>query len=871
MKSKFLIYILPAMLLSVMFYGYSTYMDNPKNDNAPGIIDNVNFNDNIISGKPSNPNTTYTNLSNLKTANTISGEYQTDTIAPAGFPFPQLFNWNYSTIPNVSAGSVGAIKLNNKFIVNRWNNASYYRFNANGTGGGPGTFADSNSAYNAGAGAIRDMTIAPDGSGSTYLWGGSAGTTLFKLDSLGNRISSYLHTGAGYRAIAYDKNRKGFWSCNFNDNIVCRDTLGNVIKTITATTITGKYGMGFDSATVADSAYLWVWRQINTSQNALTKVNINSGLVSAEYVFTNSAVSVGLAGGAEVLVSGSTVSLYLNFQNQAVIGYDIKNPVSLLTNDVGTFSVNTPVSAALPSAPIIPAATIRNYGSVTQSFNVQMTISPGGYTSTKPVTSLTSLSNVNVSFDPFTPTIAGNYTVTVTTLLAGDLNASNNSLVKNLAAYTANYGGPGAFNTSSYFYANSTAEASVAPSQPVYCRIDTTGSTSLVNNGVAVTPITNGDLDDGYWSLLGVTGIKRIIFMGVEYSDIYVGTNGLMCFVPFVPGGGNWYPPAAGLPGNGSGGTSRPGIYPLWNDLNWGELAVPTNRLSYKIDGAKNQLVISYDNAPLYGAVAADEAETWQVVIELKTAGAGVNSNITVNIDGNSLINLPVLVGLQDATGAAWLQYNFINITPTVVTAGPLGDINANGIAIAMGPNASNLLGNCKALDLTVLAQGFWDGSVTVLDTFTVQIRSSVSPYNVLDEVKAVNNSSGNILADVGNISGGSSYYIVVDQRNTLTTWSAGTPSLSGQTLTYDFTTDVTQAYGTDAEILWNSEWCLWSGDVNKDGIIDGGDIAPTDNDVAAGTVGYVPTDVTGDDFVDSSDLSIVENNAAISPFVQNP
>ncbi|MCY7360871.1 MAG: hypothetical protein LH629_02210, partial [Ignavibacteria bacterium] len=171
MKSKFLIYILPAMLLSVMFYGYSTFMDNPKNDTAPGI----NLLDQITGGKIVNNNNSNLNSSKINILNGISEGNQTDTIAPAGFPFPQLFNWNYSTIANVSAGSVGALKLNNKFIVNRWNNASFYRFNANGTGGGPGTFADSNSAYNAGAGAIRDMTIAPDGSGRTFLWGGSAG------------------------------------------------------------------------------------------------------------------------------------------------------------------------------------------------------------------------------------------------------------------------------------------------------------------------------------------------------------------------------------------------------------------------------------------------------------------------------------------------------------------------------------------------------------------------------------------------------------------------------------------------------------------------------------------------------------------------
>ncbi len=58
---------------------------------------------------------------------------------------------------------------------------------------GHGTLADSISGYNGGTGAIRDLTVAPDGSGTNYLWGGSAGTALYKMDSLGTRVASYTH------------------------------------------------------------------------------------------------------------------------------------------------------------------------------------------------------------------------------------------------------------------------------------------------------------------------------------------------------------------------------------------------------------------------------------------------------------------------------------------------------------------------------------------------------------------------------------------------------------------------------------------------------------------------------------------------------
>ncbi|MBX7043721.1 MAG: hypothetical protein K1X85_12560, partial [Ignavibacteria bacterium] len=225
MRSRLLLYVLPVVMVSLFLFGYSV-QDNPNNDMAPSLTEN---------------------------SKTLT--LQLDTIPPAGYPYPTQFNWNYSAIGGVNGGTVGATYLNGKYYLNRWNSAVLYRYNANGPGGGPGTLADSITGYNGGAGAIRDMTVAPDGSGRICLWGGSASTALYKMDSLGTRLATFTHTGAAYRTIAWDPNRKGFWSSNFGDNIVCRDTNGTIIRTIT-NTLAGKYGMGFDSTSSPDSAFL---------------------------------------------------------------------------------------------------------------------------------------------------------------------------------------------------------------------------------------------------------------------------------------------------------------------------------------------------------------------------------------------------------------------------------------------------------------------------------------------------------------------------------------------------------------------------------------------------------------------------------------
>ena len=59
-------------------------------------------------------------------------------------------------------------------------------------------------------------------------------------------------------------------------------------------------------------------------------------------------------------------------------------------------------------------------------------------------------------------------------------------------------------------------------------------------------------------------------------------------------------------------------------------------------------------------------------------------------------------------------------------------------------------------------------------------------------------------------------------------------------------------------------KWCLYSGDVNQDGLVDSGDLGILDNDNANYVTGYVVTYVNGDGIIDSGDLGIVDNNNAV-------
>lgn len=550
-----------------------------------------------------------------------------------------------------------------------------------------------------------------------------------------------------------------------------------------------------------------------------------------------------------------------NFADGASFSLDLVSTtgVSGFANDIATISNNAPVGSVLVNSAIVaPKATFFNAGTANQT-NVPVTYKitgPSNYTSNKVITSINSSASANVTFDStFNPTLAGTYNVTIYCSLPTDQNRANDTLKTSFTVINPNYGSGG-----TYFFANSTSSAASAPSQPNYCRLDTAGSTSLVVNSVLSRPLKQGTLDDGQWGV--ALGSGKIKFMGVSYDSVYIGTNGLICFFNFIPGGGNWNPPSAGLPGQGSGGTTSPGVYPLWMDQDWGSIDQPVNRLSYKIDGAKNRLIVTYDRSPIYGGLA-DEFFTYQAIFEIKPDTSGVNSRIEYAYDNSSTtINVPLLVGLQNAGATNFLQYSFINSAAVVITPGPIldGDISG-GLAVQFGPNAANLTGNCKDLTMTFRLEAI---QLTRKDTISVELRSGTSPYALIETSTGVYDSTnGTVTLSYGIAQNGVNYYLRAMHRNSVPTWSATTITLSSS---YNFTTNINKAFGSNqAQVGPNASF--FTGDVTGDFCVDVGDVVPIYND-ASNFVGgpYLLTDLNYDEFVDVTDVTYCYNN--VSNFV---
>ena len=101
-----------------------------------------------------------------------------------------------------------------------------------------------------------------------------------------------------------------------------------------------------------------------------------------------------------------------------------------------------------------------------------------------------------------------------------------------------------------------------------------------------------------------------------------------------------------------------------------------------------------------------------------------------------------------------------------------------------------------------------------------------------------------------------------IKHRNSVETWSKNPVSYSSTSgLNFDFTASGQNAFGNNLT-LRSGKWCLYSGDINRDEIIDIEDISILENDISNNLSGYINSDVNGDGITDASDMMFVDNNS---------
>ena len=172
----------------------------------------------------------------------------------------------------------------------------------------------------------------------------------------------------------------------------------------------------------------------------------------------------------------------------------------------------------------------------------------------------------------------------------------------------------------------------------------------------------------------------------------------------------------------------------------------------------------------------------------------------------------------------------------------------------------------CSAINfyLKVTNDGYYDdvtNTVPVLYYMNVILADQNPPYNHIDTAFIFPEPSLLLNEIAFKNAPDGDYYFILKSANTLETWSAAPITISnGSINSYDFTTSDAQAYGNNLK-LDGAVWCIYSGDVDQDGIIDASDVSSVENDVYDPFPGYSVTDLNGDYTTDAADISVVENN----------
>lgn len=164
-------------------------------------------------------------------------------------------------------------------------------------------------------------------------------------------------------------------------------------------------------------------------------------------------------------------------------------------------------------------------------------------------------------------------------------------------------------------------------------------------------------------------------------------------------------------------------------------------------------------------------------------------------------------------------------------------------------------------VNITAIPDGMYDSGnnrLNIKDSVRVYLRESFAPYNAVDSAIGILDSITFTAPVIFNRALTGNYYIEVKHRNSLETLSNPINYTVAINTNYDFTSSVSQAYGNNMN-LKNSKACIYSGDINQDGFINGNDF--TFYSGQFGSSGYLVSDLNGDGVVNGNDFTIFSNN----------
>jgi hypothetical protein len=216
------------------------------------------------------------------------------------------------------------------------------------------------------------------------------------------------------------------------------------------------------------------------------------------------------------------------------------------------------------------------------------------------------------------------------------------------------------------------------------------------------------------------------------------------------------------------------------------------------------------------------------------------------------------------------------SITVNATLSATSGNVTVKGVnTCGDGPIASYPVSTGKQLSITVFPEGLFNGSGlnktqgasgdqytgTIADKVTVKLHSSADFNNVVYTLTNVNLSTSGTITESLSSSYNGSYYLSVTHRNSIQVVSSSPVSFASSTISYNFSTSASQAYGNNQKQV-GSSWVMFTGDVNQDGCVDGLDFISVDNKAASSPAGYQIEDLNGNGTVNITDINLLQSNA---------
>lgn len=356
-------------------------------------------------------------------------------------------------------------------------------------------------------------------------------------------------------------------------------------------------------------------------------------------------------------------------------------------------------------------------------------------------------------------------------------------------------------------------------------------------SGSTITHTTHPQLDGGS---------MKIQWNGIGFTENFAISNS------FQVTKDDYYLMSASCVGN------HPGIFELWLRPSIPGVFVIGFQRNYGYENFRK------DHSFIFKADSTDLNATFSTGMVLPDS--------LIYVDNLSLYK--VNVERIDSTKLSKLFTNDTNIPKSFTLNGiSYRDLDGNPItsSVTLPPYSSKILVNqnpskTRELQLKLFIEGLYDANSKsmISDTVLVELRSSASPFNVIDSVRSKIDSSGNGFFHFTKANNGINYYLSVKHRNGLETWSSNPQAFNSDLLNYDFSVSAGRAYGNNQVKVNNlpNVFALYSGDHDRNGQIGLNDVINIFNDAGNFEQGYARSDLNGDLIVDLDDVLIAMNNS---------